>query len=123
MINIYGIQAAQSAMIRGVAALKPSGALGRLIKEVTTRAHRYAASITHVDTGALKGSHTIEARGLHGSVYINPGATRSDGRRPAEYGPYEHARGGAHAFYARTVNEAGQRIVQQSLRVLTKELP
>jgi len=121
VIQIYGIQEAQAAMLRGAAAVKPSGALGCVIKDATARAHRYAASITHVDTGALRASHTMQASGFHGSVYINPSAARSDGARPAEYGPVEHARGGAHAFYARTVAEAGQRIVKDSQRVLARE--
>jgi len=123
VVEIYGIQKAQDAMLRGVAALKPSGAFGRFILDVTTRLHRYAMSITHVDTGALKGSHTIQVGGLHAQIYINPSAVRGDGRRPSVYGPIEHARGGAHAFYARTVGEAGQRAVQEALGVLTEGLP
>jgi hypothetical protein len=120
--KIIGIQEAQAAMLRGVAALKPGGAFGNMIREVTTRAHRYAASITHVDTGALRASHTAEVSGLHGVIYIAPGATRSDGGRPAEYGLIEHARGGAHAFYERTA-AVGQRIVQESQSALTQGMP
>lgn len=123
MISIYGIQAAQDAMLRGVAALKPSGALGRMVKDATLRAHRYVASITHVDTGALKASHRIEVSGARGQIYIDPSAVRSDGGRPAVYGLVEHARGGAHAFYARTVSEAGQRIAQEAIAQMRRELP
>ena len=121
--RIYGIQAAQDAMLRMAAAVKPNGGLAEAVKEATIYLHRYAVTITHVRTGALRASHHIELRGRMGAIYINPGAVRSDGGRPSVYGPIEHARGGAHAFYARTIAEAGQRAAQAGYVRLRGALP
>lgn len=122
-VQIYGIQRAQAAMLRAVEAVRPSGGLGRAVQAGTMEAHRRAAAKTHVDTGALKGSHTMRVDGARGEVYINPGAVRSDGARPAEYGPVEHARGGDHAFYERVVNEDGAAIGAAAAAVLRAGLP
>ena len=110
-------------MLKTANAVKPSTGLGAAVKGATTAAHRYAASITHVDTGALKGAHAMRIRGRRGEIYINPGASRSDGRRPAIYGPYEHERGGYHAFYARTVKEAGTQISKVAMAEMRRYLP
>lgn len=104
-MSIYGIQQTQANLNRIAAANRPNGVVAAAVEGATQAAHRYAVYVTHVDTGALKGAHRYTVRGKRGEVYINPSAVRSDGRRPAQYGPYEHARGGSHAFYARTVTE------------------
>jgi len=121
--RIRGIQEAQDGMLRTAAAFRPNGAFGDAVKEATIYLHRYAVSITHVDSGALRASHHIELRGRMGAIYISPSAVRSDGGRPSVYGPYEHARGGSHAFYARTLAEAGQRAAQAGFVRLRGALP
>ncbi len=122
-VTIYGIQAAQAALNRVSAVAKPGGPLAQAVQEATVQAQRYAIVITHVDTGALKGAHVTSVRGHHGEVYINPAAARSDGRRPAQYGPYEHERGGSHAFYERVIDERGAQIAREAGRVLMRALP
>jgi len=122
-VKIYGIQRAQAAMEKTIAAVKPRNGLGAAVKGATIAGHRYAVGVTHVDTGALRASHTMQIRGAHGQIYISPSARRSDGGRPAQYGPVEHARGGAHAFYARTVSEGGGAIGQAAMRGFRKFLP
>jgi len=135
-LDIGGIQEAQDANARAIAALQPSGELGDAIREATTELHRYAASITHVGRyvqskssgkwrwagrgeagvggGALRASHRMEVSGLRGRIYIDPGATNSrTGRRPAEYGAYEENRSGEHAFYARTLTEYGPEVARK----------
>jgi hypothetical protein len=107
---IYGIQQTQANLNRIAATNRPDSVIAAAVEGATQAAHRYAIYVTHVDTGALKGAHAYTARGVHGEVYIRAEAQRSDGRRPAQYGPYEHARGGSHAFYARTVSEGASSI-------------
>ena len=124
-MDIRGIQEAQAANNRMIAALKPRGALGQAVQRGTMRAHRYAVLITHVDTGALRGSHRMrmERRGLRGVVSIDRSTRnpRSDAR-PYQYGVYEHDRGGSHAFYERTVEEEGPRILEDMGRTVIKAL-
>ena len=55
--GIEGIQEAQAACNRALAAVQPKGALGEAVRWGIAEAHRYAVVITHVDTGALRASH------------------------------------------------------------------
>jgi hypothetical protein len=113
-LTITGLQEAQAMNNRAIAALQPSGALGQAVQEATVAAHRWALIYTHVDTGALKSSHRMEVGGLHGRVYIGEGHNPRSGRATAVYGPYEHERGGSHAFYGRVVSEQGQAITERA---------
>jgi hypothetical protein len=113
-LSITGIQEAQAKNNRNMAALRPEGALGRAVQYGTMAAHRYAIGVTHVDTGALRGSHRMELAGLRGRVYIAPEAMNPrSGQKTTLYGPYEHQRGGEHAFYQRVIDQYGQEIEQQ----------
>ena len=111
-VTIRGIQEAQRANLEVIKNLQPGGAFGRAIQYGTIEAHRYAVSITHVQTGALRASHRMEVSGLEGRIFIDPTSENPRGGRPEIYGPIEEARGGEHAFYARTEAEAGYRIAQ-----------
>jgi hypothetical protein len=112
-IQIKGIQAAQKANLKLIAAMKPTGAFGRAIRYGTIEAHRYATSITHVDTGALRASHRMAINGLRATIYIDPSSPAPRGTlKPSQYGLIEEARGGTHAFYRRTIREAGGRIAR-----------
>ena len=72
------------------------------------------SAVTHVDTGVAAGHHRMEINGLRGRVYIDPGATNPrSGQRTAVYGPYEHERGGEHAFYQQVIDQYGQDIERQ----------
>jgi len=116
-MTIKGIQDAQRANVRMIAAVQPTGALGRAVRHGLARAHRYAVTITHVDTGALRASHRMAfAERRHsalGRMFIAPSAVNPHGEKPVEYGPEEHARGGGHAFYQRTLDEQGRDLARE----------
>lgn len=116
--TIQGIQEAQQANLRAVAAFGKGGAFDALLADIVRGLHRYAVGITHVDTGALRASHRmrLERRRRRGMIYIDPDAINPRGQRPAVYGPVEEKRGGSHAFYRRTVDEAAGRVVTSALR-------
>jgi hypothetical protein len=118
-LGIEGIQEAQADNARKIAALKPRGAYGRFIKDVVTALHRYAVTITHVwhyKGGGLRASHRmkLEPSKLYGEIYIDPKSVNPRGQKPSVYGPYEEKRGGTHAFYNRTVKEAGDKVVRKA---------
>jgi hypothetical protein len=118
-LTITGLQEAQAANNRRIAALKPTGALGRAVQYGTVEAQRYAVIDTHVDTGTLRASHRMEVMGVRGRVYIDPGAANSrTGKHAAEYGPYEHARGGSLAFYQLVIDQHGSTIVGAMMRLV-----
>jgi hypothetical protein len=123
--TIQGLQQVQQANMKLMAAIKPEGALGRAVQYMYMAAHRYVVSITHVDTGALRASHRVEQLGpARYKIYIDPdGLNPISGARTAVYGAVEHARGGSHAFYARTVYEAGPAIRARGIAYLMGNLP
>lgn len=124
MKAIRGIQEAQRDNARMIAALRPDGGLGRAVQYGVIEAHRYTVTITHVDTGALRASHRMEVTGARGRIYIDPASVNpKTGQRPSRYGVYEHARGGVHAFYQRTQDEAWQRVGEAAWRGFRQELP
>lgn len=109
-VTIEGIQEVQDANLQRIAAMKPAGAMGKAIKYGAIRLHRYAVAITHVwkyKGGGLRASHRMAVEGASAKIYIDPTTINPRGQRPSIYGPYEHARGGTHAFYNRTVAEEG----------------
>ena len=113
-LTISGLQEAQAMNNRATAALRPEGALGKAVQQATADAHRWAVIYTHFDTGALRASHRMEVGGVRGRVYIGAGSNPRSGQATSVYGPYEHARGGSHAFYGRVVSEQGQAIAQRA---------
>lgn len=122
-MTIQGLQEAQQANIKVIAAVKPSGGLGRAVQYGTIEAHRIAVSLTHVQTGALRASQRMQVISARGIVFIDPSAVNPRHKaRPAVYGPVEEARGGEHAFYARTVDQY-DRIGQAAYRGLLEALP
>lgn len=108
-VTVEGLREAQQANQKAIKALRPDGAFGKAIKDATVKAHRYAVSITHVDTGLLRGSHRMRVTGTRGEIFTG-----------VSYAPEENARGGAHAFYERTVNEAGDGIAREAGETLLK---
>jgi hypothetical protein len=118
--NLRQLQEIQAANRKMIQALQPSGASGRAIKDMTIRAQRYAVINTHVwpdRGGGLRASHTMEVQGLHGRVYIAHGVNPR-GQDPAEYGVYEHARGGDHAFYDLVMSEHGDEMGNAAIRII-----
>lgn len=87
----------------------------------------YAKMITHVQTGALAGAHRYEydSHSMRGWLYIDPRVVYAQGstlRWPREYGVYEHARGGSHAFYQRTMNEEGYNVATRGMKLMVRVL-
>ena len=119
-ITIQGLQKAQDANNRLIAALKPSGAAGKATKAVLMGAHSRYVILTHVDTGALKAARRMkmDAQGLRGYIYTDPNAVNPKGKRPAEYDIYEQARGGSHAAADRLEAEHGRALRALGVQVL-----
>lgn len=122
--TITGIQQAQRAMLKTLAAVKPSGGLGRALQYMTAEAHRFLVAVTHVDTGAYRGSQIPrQETPSRYRIYINPSTTNPrTGARPSRYGPVEEARGGSHAAYERTYHE-GPAIAGRAVSYLLADLP
>lgn len=125
MVNpiIQGLREAQTENLKMIRALSPHNQLGKAVQTGLIVLQRYAVGITHVDTSALRASHRMRmefsSSDAIGEIYIDPSARNPrSGKRTAEYGPYEHARGGDHAFYERTYNEEGDRALALASAVL-----
>lgn len=114
-LEIKELQKLADANVRALAALEPrnDSAIAQAIYDTTVHAHRFMVSVTHVDTSSLKLGERAEfdASKLRGQVFIDPYTVNPrSGNRPAEYGIYENARGGPHAFFDKTVAEAQTRL-------------
>jgi len=114
MATVEGMAAAQAALRRAEQVAAAGGPLEKALSYAATRLERYAISITHVDKGDLKGAHRIRVSSNRAEIYLDPSAVNAKGRRPAEYGVYEHARGGSHAFYQRTIDEASDAVLREA---------
>lgn len=119
-LSIEGLQALQAENNRMLARLQN---VDPLVQLVAADLARYAVTITHVDTGALHASHRVQVVARNrAEIYLDPGATNKFGQRTAVYGAIEHARGGAHAFYARTVQERAEAAYEHARRWLEANL-
>lgn len=119
-IALRGLQEVQAKNRKMIQALQPWSTLGKALKDATAKAHRYAIVNTHVwkdRGGGLRASHLMEVTGYMGRVYIGHGRNPR-GQDPAVYGPYEHARGGTHAFYSLVLQEHGDEIAKGFIRIL-----
>jgi hypothetical protein len=126
-LTLKGLQEAQDENLRRIAALKPTGVVGRAVREATTQLHRYAVAITHVwryKGGGLRASHRMEIndRGATGRIYVDPTAINPRGQRVTDYAIHEHNRGGSHAFYERAVRERGEQIADAAVRFITRDI-
>lgn len=102
--------------------------LGRLIQHVSMDVHTYSRGITHKITGALARSERLDyVTGMDeviGSITLDPMVRNPEsGGHPVEYGEYEHARGGDHAFFERTFRHFDKMIDSRYLRSFTDNLP
>jgi len=118
--SIEGLQKAQRANLQMLAALKPSGALGRAVRDATLAAHRYAVPSTPHDYGALRAAERTEVKGVEGRDFIDPAAVAPRSQeRPAVYGYRLHQQGripgvrsGWRDFFRYTVDTYGDKIVR-----------
>lgn len=124
--SIKGIQEAQAAIVRALAAVQPDGGLGEAVQYTLAAGHRYMAAHTVVDTGAWRGSHRPVMTGkATGRIFMDPAVLNPrSGDPPAEYGAeLERTRGGRYAVYRKTVEEAGPVILRQAGDRLRGKLP
>lgn len=123
--DISGIEAAQAAALRAVAAVRPAGGLGKAVRYIVVAANRFSVANTPVDTGSWRASHRPQASGTHGRIFLDPSAVNPKSRsRPADYGPaLELTRGGRYAVYKKTVEEAGPQILDQAAHIIVEDLP
>lgn len=112
--DVRGLAEAQAELQRLAMATsaQPDGGLRTNILLGLLQLQRYALGIVHVDTGRLKNSIFTddETRGNNVIGYV---ATN------VEYAPAEHARGGSHAFFQRTVGEEGPNVANDLFRGIT----
>jgi hypothetical protein len=113
-LSIQGVQEVMARNNRRIATMETGGAAEDAVRDAIIALHRHVVQIIHVDTGTLRASQRMEVDGLEGMVFIDPSARNPRGKtRPVEYGVYEHARGGEHAFYDRTQSEIGEQVKAQ----------
>ena len=129
--NFYKVQA----YLRR-AGLQYRGAFRDTIRVLLEDFRAYAASVTHRQTGTLARSHSVfyDSSRLSGYVYPSPSAVKpfNDPTRPgaggrylraSEYGPYEHRRGGSHAFYEMTARHMGPLVPIRGLAIFAARMP
>lgn len=120
--SVEGYEAARGAVERAIKVAKPEGRMGQAITFATTEAHRYAANVVHVDTGTLRSALTLRVSGSHGTVGVGPTINPKSHRPANRYAPFEEGRGGSHAFFERTVAEAGPGVVSRAIEMLKEGL-
>lgn len=132
MIKINWVERTQKilkAHLQIIESLKPSGPMGAMVKGGAVAAHAYAQKITHVDTGNLKASHRIDPNAERGPAWTAAAVLLGSSPHPRsgipaeQYGFYEHDRGGSHAFYERTAQEAFPRIARGAVVELLRHFP
>lgn len=127
-LTLENAQEVQARNLRRIANLRPEGAAGEAVRDAAVALHRHAVQITHVGKyiggGALKNAHRMRVEELESMIYIDPAVVSPRrGKRkykPAEYGVYEHERGGEHAFYDRTHDEIGAQVIARARRHITE---
>jgi len=118
------------------AGLAYRGAFRDTIKGLLEEFRVYASRITHRQTGTLARSHIVSYNSstLAGFVTPSPNVSKTSdptrlgsgsGRylRASEYGPFEHQRGGSHAFYDRTAKEMGPQVPIRGLAMFAARMP
>ena len=125
-VTIEGLQEVQAANAKMIAELKPNGAMGRAVQHVTAAIHRYAISITHVDSGALRASErmTVEFGGVaRGVVFVDGNNRNPSGTLVDDYALIEEARGGSHSYFGRTVRERGPSALKEAGQIIINAMP
>lgn len=91
--------------------------------EMGTLAREKAIDYTHVLTGSLQSAYRLTAQDKGHVVHIDPGAENPTSQtKPAEYGVYEHARGGDHAFYGLVYENDRDAIADRGVAAIIMEL-
>ena len=105
-VEVEGLKEAQDRLTRLAQRLGSGAGVEAIMARAMLRAHRYATMIVHVDTGRLKNSLFPRLSRAPNTIYAVVGTN-------VVYAPFEHARGGTHAFFQRTIDEEGAAIMAQ----------
>lgn len=102
--------------------------INRRIRPIGSEMLRYAQVIVHKITGALQASlrlkYHITDEAAFGTLYLDPTVENPmTGQLPFEYGPFEHARGGSHAFFDRTFVKFQKRAAFRFMQYVLDDLP
>lgn len=114
-VEIEGLRETQEGLTRILQRVGAGPGMAAIMARATLRAHRYTSAIVHVDTGRLKNSLFPTVQKTRNTVYGIVGTN-------VVYAPYEHARGGSHAFFERTIDEEGVNIARQVERDIAREV-
>lgn len=122
-IVVQGYQELQAANRKLIAAVTPSGALGKAVIDATTILREGTAARAHKVTGTYSASQMVKVDGLLGMVYTASNRNPVSGTAASTYGPFEEARGGSHAAYQQTVTQDGPRALGAAVATVIAALP
>lgn len=122
-INVKGVQEFQVANLRYIRALEPTGVLDEATRDGIVALQRFQAGITHVDTGALRGSRRVRFTRNSAELFTSSTASNPRTGTPVlQYDDPEEMRGGGHANWQNTFEQAGPRIAQGMIVKLVRAL-
>lgn len=122
-VEVKGVQEFQVANLRYIRALEPQGVLDEAAGDGIAALQRYQATITHVDTGALRGARRVRFTRNAAELFTSSTARNPrSGQAAIVYDEYEEARGGGHANWQRTFDEAGPRVAEGMIVKLVRAL-
>lgn len=122
-IELQGLQEAQAATLKVIAALKPGGATGKATQEMTIRAFRWVVTQTHVKTGTLRASRRMEVQELKGIIYTVAGINPRTGKSARAYDVPEQARGGTHQTYVNFIATQALAVGRLGIITMLRNLP
>lgn len=122
-VQIKGVQEFQVANLRYIRALEPQGVLDEAARDGIAALQRYQAGITHVDTGARRGARRVRFTRNAAELFTSHTARNPRSGVPVlQYDDPEEMRGGSHADWQRTFNEAGPRVAEGMIVKLVRAL-
>lgn len=122
-ITIEGLQKAQAANLKMIAALSPKGGVGQATKEMGIRAFRWVVTQTHIKTGTLKASRRLDIQPLSAIIYTTSGINPKTGKNARGYDVPEQARGGTHQTYVNFIATQGFAIGRMGIITMLRALP
>lgn len=124
MGDISGLQEAQAACLQLLAAMQPSGGLGKAVNYGLAAASRLAIAGTPVASGSWRASHRVAQQGLRGEVFIDPGARNpKNGALVSVYAKANAEKKGGRYDVYKTVYQQQATIATAAARYVLEELP
>lgn len=122
-ITIEGLQQAQAANLKIIAALQPKGAVAEATQEMGIRAFRWVVTQTHVETGTLRASRRLDIQPLEAIIYTVAGKNPISGKSARAYDVPEQARGGTHQTYVNFIATQALAIGRMGMITMLRNLP